>query len=210
MFSKKNNIICLSCGQKSIEKAKFCHRCGVEINENNPGNSVQELSADIIEINKNTKHRGFWGRLICKVSFWLKGNCSLDSADKKIVALVNNFIIPENVDEIYEFMLLCESNISYCRKRSLLENSAEEYINKTIHDVWEAKFMQAYQRVQEMHMQDPKYDLIEQLYNRLENENAQYVAGSMKAPGIIFIVIVIISVVGYFVLAVAQIMGWIG
>ena len=88
--------------------------------------------------------------------------------DLKVINTIKSFPIPNNKEDIMEFMILASSNIdldAYDSASGGLKNARQEVSN-----AWVSKMEQAYQKACIICKDDPEFKKIEELYSKTNNK----------------------------------------
>ena len=94
----------------------------------------------------------------------------VDPVDKQKLALIQNFPIPNTVDDVLEFILLAVSNIDVSlSKKSWANNSSGMQIlamemPRVISNAWVTKMEQVYQKAEILFPDDPTFPKIKKIY----------------------------------------------
>lgn len=150
---------CPSCGEKLPYDALICSRCGYEVRGRKANKSLEEFSQKIL----------------------------LETEESKIIELIKTYPIPNNREDIFEFMVLASSNYdaNYYAKNKAPDSVAA---------AWLVKIEQCYKKAKLM-LKDPQ-DLtsIESLYNGVLNKTKEF-----QKKRIVFIavgaILIILSVI---------------
>lgn len=134
-------MFCINCGEKLIDKAKFCHMCGFAIKNRVSENRKQEFVGKVLKcsncgsvLNETIAVCPDCGmRITCKSAVYSvrkfneelmvieatreRSNFedvysqSANPADMQKLSLIRSFPIPNTIDDIQEFILLAVANI---------------------------------------------------------------------------------------------------
>lgn len=152
---------CPHCGGVIGETTAICPDCGMRITGRMAVNSVQEFKEQLMEIEAGRKK---------SVLGLLNVYAAADPVDKKKLTLIQNFPIPNTVDDILEFMMLAIPNIDVSVSKKTWANSSQSMqvlaieMPKAISDAWVAKMQQAYQKAEILFPNDPAFRGIQKLY----------------------------------------------
>ena len=155
---------CPNCGEALKSFVTNCPACGLELRGAKATNSVRELALKLEAIESRREYQN--PRLNTRSIFTKAGDDSgqLLKTDEQKVNLIRSFSIPNTKEDIYEFIILAQSNINIRlhEKSNLRENDPR----KAISDAWEAKFEQAYQKAQISFQNEADFVEIEYLYEK--------------------------------------------
>ena len=152
---------CPNCGGVIGETTVICPECGIRITGRAAVNSVQAFKDQLMGIEAGRKKS-----LLGPLNMF----AAADPVDKKKLALIQNFPIPNTVDDILEFMMLAIANIDVSLSKKTWTNSSQSMqvlaveMPKTISDAWVAKMQQTYQKAEIMFPNDPIFQGIQKLY----------------------------------------------
>ena len=160
---------CINCGEKIVDDAKFCHSCGAVQTSANTSSTQRKF------VYEGTIHKcPNCGEIMssfianCPVcGYELRDSLANNSVqqlyqeinntlsvDQK-TSIIRNFPIPNDKENILEFMILASSNISGETDKNLFE-------------AWIAKFEQAYQKAKLSLSNDSAFSQIEEIYENTE------------------------------------------
>ncbi len=139
---------CPKCGDELPPFTAVCPSCGFELRNTKVSNAVQMLASDIAKITCS-RHN-------------LEDNSAISVMDKSIANIIRNFPIPNNREDIVEFMILASSNI----ETNVVDISSQ----KEVSEAWIAKFEQAYQKAQFTLKDSPDFQSIKDIYDKKKRE----------------------------------------
>ena len=156
---------CPHCGSPITERTVICPDCGIEITGRQAVSSVKSFKEQLMAI-ESERIGGFGGAI-------LSASIMVDPADKKKLTLIQNFPIPNSIDDILEFMMLSIANIDiglskntalnkWNKTVSSMESSSS--IKRSISNAWVSKMQQAYQKAEILFPNDPAFNGIQKLY----------------------------------------------
>ena len=154
---------CPNCGMVIDKMTAICSGCGMRISGREAASSVQVFNEQLMNIEGTRKQQGL-------VSLF---EVSVDPADQKKLSLIRSFPVPNNVDDIMEFMLLAVTNIDVGMSKKTLNNryqggmkagESKFTIPRTISDAWVSKMQQAYQKAEISFPNDPLFANIKRIY----------------------------------------------
>lgn len=152
---------CPNCGAVISQTTAVCPECGHKITGQAAVSSVRTFEAQLMALESRRKKSALG---------MFNVYAGVDPVDKQKLALIQNFPIPNTVDDILEFMLLAVSNIdvsvskkSWTNRSSNMQIFAME-MPKVISDAWVAKMQQVYQKAEILFPDDPAFTKIKQIY----------------------------------------------
>lgn len=137
---------CPNCGDILDAYESVCKTCGYERRGAKATVSVRELQLKLEELYSKRPPR----KVHTIFTQALSGG-QISNADEEIVGLIKNFSIPNNKEDIMEFVILASSNIDM--KVYGVNSQQYQTLNpaqREISDAWLAKYEQAYQKAQLM------------------------------------------------------------
>ena len=137
---------CPNCGDILDAYESVCESCGYERRGAKATNSVRELQLKLEELYAKRPTR----KVHTVFAQALSGG-QVSNADEEIVGLIKNFSIPNNKEDIMEFIILASSNIDM--KVYGVNSQQYQTLNpaqREVSDAWLAKYEQAYQKAQLM------------------------------------------------------------
>ena len=163
---------CPKCGQPLKAMTAVCSLCGYEMRNSKTTNSVLELTR---EINKLEKNRN---TVTDKLSTIVSGR-KTHPTDEKIASLIRNYIVPNNKEDIMEFMILAAGNMD---AGVLAGAQRESQVSEVIIKAWESKFHQTYQKAHFSFGEDEDFSKIDNLYHQklFEIEQAKPIFSKSK------------------------------
>lgn len=150
---------CPNCGEIVDAFDAVCDACGYRIAGRQANSSVQRFHEELTAIEKSRKKKGFWD------------DDGLTITDKQIITLINTYPVPNNIEEITEFMFMATSNINVelSKQRSTFSKifgvSQGGTPEKEISDAWVSKMKQIYNKAKLSFSDDPVFGQIQQIYD---------------------------------------------
>lgn len=169
---------CVNCGEPIPTGAKFCTKCGTEIGEIKSETSHQKTVYDG-EVHKCPNCGAVLSAFSIMCPFCgceLRGGKASNSVrefvirlvdaqeDAQKITLIKSFPIPNNKEDILEFMILS----STCFDASA--NLTGTGIKKDVSDAWLAKVEQSYQKAKLLFINDTDFSKMQQVYDQVYNE----------------------------------------
>lgn len=133
---------CPNCGEILSSFVTACSTCGYELRGTKATGSVRELQLKLEELYAKRPLR----KVHTVFTQALSGG-QISNTDEEIVGLIKNFSIPNNKEDIMEFIILASSNIDV--KVYGVNSQQYQTLNpaqREISDAWLAKYEQAYQK----------------------------------------------------------------
>lgn len=200
-------MFCRRCGNKNDDNAVFCTECGTRINPEPLENSVPKVEVEIkegkITTNEGVRHKcpscgellksfetvcpacnhEIRGRTATNAIQLFFEKISLETNEKIRIELIKLFPVPNNREDIIEFMLLASSNFD---ARYYATNKATDSIS----GAWLSKIDQCYKKGKIMFSEAGDISAIESIYNEVHNktENEKKTKVLMTFVGIVLIV----------------------
>ena len=137
---------CPNCGCILGAYDSFCEACGYERRGAKATSSVREVQLKLEDLYSKRPQRKAH-----TIFTQALGGGQISNADEEIVGLIRNFSIPNNKEDIMEFIILASSNIDM----KVYGVNSQQYqmlnpVQREISDAWLAKYEQAYQKAQLM------------------------------------------------------------
>lgn len=158
---------CPNCGDILDAYESVCETCGYERRGAKATNSVRELQTKLEELYSKRPQR----KVHTIFTQALSGG-QLSNVDEEIVSLIKNFSIPNNKEDIMEFVILASSNIDI-KVYGNVDGQRYQMLNpsqREISDAWLAKFEQAYQKAQLMFGSSQEFMNIHLLFEKKQKE----------------------------------------
>lgn len=152
---------CPNCGAVISQTTAICPECGHHITGQSAVSSVERFNNQLMAL-ETTRKKPLLGMF--------NMYAPADPVDKKKLALIRNYPIPNTVDDICEFMMLAIANIDVSlSKKSLLNNTTGMEVlamemPKVLSNAWVSKMKQAYQKAKMAFPNDPAFENIKSMY----------------------------------------------
>ena len=146
---------CPKCGQELSGISAVCPLCGYEIRNAKTANAISELTKEINKMNQ--KRNTVTDAIALKIS-----GRDVNPTDEKIASLIQNFVVPNSKEDIFEFMILAAGNMD---AKFLAGKEKVSEIADIIIKAWASKFEQTFQKAKLSFGQDRDFSKIEELYN---------------------------------------------
>ena len=152
--SKTTKKKCPNCGEELTSFTSKCPLCGYEFNKVQTSDAVTRLGT---EINRLEEKRNIKAELRAS----RKANAKVSPTDEKIASLIRNFVVPNTIEDIFEFMVMAEGNLDvYQVNISASGNPA------IVRSAWEAKFEQTYQKAKLLFGEQVDFKKIQDVYDK--------------------------------------------
>lgn len=184
---------CPNCGEVLDSFVSNCPACGYELRGTEATSAVRELAAKLeaIESERETiRHNPlkslYFGQEITKT-------------DEQKISLIRSFSIPNTKEDLYEFLILSESNIDI----DLYDDDGNQFkkndARRAVSDAWKAKFEQAYQKAKIIFANDPRLNEIQSLYDRTQKSISKAKWKTWKLVGILWgVILAVLAIIFIF------------
>lgn len=152
---------CPNCGENLASFMAICPVCGHEVRGGKVALSVREFAEKLEKLEKERPIKGNG------IKDFLTKQTQVDTVDQKKISLIRSYVIPNTIEDIFEFMILASSNINVQRYNDF--NSISE-ADKAISDAWESKFEQAYEKAELSFGNSSEFKKIIKIYEKKHNE----------------------------------------
>ena len=151
---------CPKCGQPLSGISAVCPLCGYEIRNAKTADSIVNLTNEINKLNQ--KRNTVTDAIASKLS-----GRHENPTDEKIASLIQNFVVPNTKEEIFEFMILAAGymDAKFLAGKQKVSDTADIVIK-----AWASKFEQTFQKAKLSFGQDKDFSKIENLYNQKMEE----------------------------------------
>lgn len=157
---------CSKCGELIIAGTSICPNCGTRITNDMAKSSVRDFRQQLmaIEATRPAKRGGI-----------TKSVSGVSKADELKLALIRNYPIPNNLNDIIEFSLLAFQNIDVEQSKQTFAKTTSRTINSligarstsveaTISDAWVSKAEECYNQAYLFFSDDPQFEKLKQIY----------------------------------------------
>lgn len=158
---------CPGCGQEMSAFTSKCPLCGYELTKVKTSGNISKLAEDIkkLEEKRNIK---------AELRASKKANTKVSPTDEKIASLIRNFVVPNNIEDIFDFMMMASGNMDvYQTNISVSGNPA------IVRQAWEAKFEQTYQKAKILFDGQTDFKKIQDIYDKQHSSFPDSI-GNMK------------------------------
>ena len=142
---------CPHCGNVVDQSDAVCDSCGYHLSGKQAVSSAVDFQQKIMEIEMSRKKTGFWD--------------TDNETDKRILALVKAYPIPNNIEDIVEFMHLAIGNIDVsASKKSFVNWLDSDVPAHQLSNAWVAKMQQIYKKAELFFPNEPEFAHIKEAY----------------------------------------------
>lgn len=152
---------CPNCGEAIDSFVSKCPSCGHEFRDSKSSSALNEFTKKLEEIESTRKQSSKLGDFANALG--VGSNKTNDQKEN----LVRNFAVPNNKEDIFEFMILAASNIDsslFCIYGNTGMMAGERNSQLKVTKAWVAKFEQAYQKARLTFGSDQDFKNIENIY----------------------------------------------
>ena len=146
---------CPKCGQPLSGITAVCPLCGYEVRNAKTADAISNLTKEINKLNQKRN------TVMDKLSSKLSGR-NESPTDEKIASLIQNFVVPNTKEEIFEFMILAAG---YMDAKFLAGKQKVSEVADVVIKAWAGKFEQTFQKAKFAFGLDRDFSKIEELYN---------------------------------------------
>ena len=147
---------CPRCGEPLKGFSAVCPLCGYEIRNATTASAIKELTKEINRLNQRRN------TVADAIASKLSGRHA-NPTDEKIASLIQNFVVPNSKEDIFEFMILAAGymDANYLAGKRKISDVADIVI-----DAWASKFDQAFQKAWLSFGQDEDFSKILELHDQ--------------------------------------------
>ena len=177
---------CPNCGEVLNAFTANCPACGHELRGTKATSAVRELAAKLEAI--ESKREAVKHNALKSLYF----GQSLTKTDEQKISLIRSFSIPNTKEDLYEFLILSESNIDI----DLYDEDGNQFkkndARRAVSDAWKAKFEQAYQKAKILFAGDPRLTEIQALYDATHQSIKKAKWKTWKFVGILWGILLVV------------------
>lgn len=181
---------CPNCGDNIDTFENICDACGYEIRAANKSNIVEKFTFEYDAINNRNINKGLGQSISEKIGLKEKEN-----SHQKIVSLIKNFSVPNNIEDLFEFLIYATDKID--TSIDIDDDKIEE-----LNDAWILKAKQTYEKIKITSTKHSRFKEVESIYlakineiARLKKERKAKVIKGLKIASLIIIIIGILSAI---------------
>ena len=149
-------IKCPNCGEVLKSFETVCPSCGYELRNSRKSKAIDDFSKKMVEIEAKRKEKTKFQTFADAFK-----NDHLDNIDNEKINLIRSYAVPNNKEDICEFLIMACSNID----ESVALNENASYALKAINEAWVAKASQVYNKAVLSFGNDSSFKEVEKIYN---------------------------------------------
>ena len=155
-------VNCPRCGNPIDSFVSVCSYCGGEIRNTTANSAIKEFEKELEQIEATKKPSSILGDAALAM---LGGAGRINDTDYKMANFITNYPVPNNKEDIMEFLIMAVSNID----EKAYDKTFNGYgINSTgkqaITAAWNSKYNQMYQKARLMFPEEKRLDEINKMY----------------------------------------------
>ena len=151
---------CPKCGQPLSGITAVCPLCGYEIRNVKTASAITELTKEINKLNQ--RRNTVTDAIAAKIS-----GRHENPTDEKIASLIQNFVVPNTKEEIFEFMILAAG---FMDAKFLAGKQKVSELADIVIKAWANKFEQTFQKAKISFGQDEDFEKIQDIYEQKMQE----------------------------------------
>lgn len=156
-------IKCPNCGEVLRSFVTVCPSCGHELRDSKASSAVSEFERKLVEIESTRQPSSKFSGIANYFGMGI-----VDRTDQEKMNLIRNFSVPNNKEDIFEFMILAASNIDAAAFTNMNtdgdSNLGDKQAMRRISKAWLAKLEQAYNKAKLSFGTDSDFGKIENIY----------------------------------------------
>lgn len=172
---------CPNCGEVLKSFTADCPACGYELRGSSSTGSVKELAKKLEAIESERVQQPKTG-ILEKVFTGQRAT----KTDEQKISLIQSFPIPNTKEDLYEFLVLSQSNIDIDLYDSSNGQVNQNDVRRIISNAWKSKFEQAYQKSKLVFKNDERMSEIQKLYDDTNKTINKAKTRVYKTLGIVF------------------------
>ena len=187
---------CPNCGEILKSFIANCPTCGYELRNAKSSNSIQKFAEKIEKLEQervvssktNSFSRALFGQKPSKT-------------DEQEISLIKSFPIPNTKEDLYEFLILSQSNIDMEVYSSEHGQVNQNDVRMIVSNAWKSKFEQAYQKSRIVFKNDPRLEEIQKLYDETNKNIIKAKTKIWKIFGLVFAGLIVIYIIMFLLIA---------
>ena len=164
-FSQRRQVFegtihkCPNCGEVINAFSSRCPSCGFEFRDAQATSSVKEFARQLQQIEDNRPSKSALSGIANAFGV------GASKTDEQKITLIQNFAVPNNKEDILEFLILASANID----SSVYDNN-NNTVEKRVSNAWMAKAEQVYHKAKLTFGSDPDFTRIQSVYDNKMHE----------------------------------------
>ena len=155
-------VNCPRCGNPIDSFVAVCPYCGCEIRNATANSAVKEFERELEQIEETKKPSSMIGEAALAM-LGVAGGTNI--TDQKIANLIANYPVPNNKEDIMEFLIMAVSNIDEAAyDKTFSGYGANSTGKQAITAAWISKYNQMYQKARLMFPEEKQLDEINKMY----------------------------------------------
>lgn len=154
---------CPNCGEVLHSFVRNCPSCGLELRATKSSSAVREFAQKLEAIEARREYEAPTGRFFSSA----KSRNRISKTDEQKTSLIQNFNIPNNKEDMLEFMILATSNVNL---RVFDSSESSTVTEKALSEAWISKIKQVYKKAKLSFGDEQDFLLIQNLYDSFNNE----------------------------------------
>ena len=186
-------VNCPRCGHPVDSFVSVCSYCGCEIRNATANSAVKEFEEELAKIEADRKQSSIIGDA---ASLVLGAYGRINDTDQKIANLIANYPVPNNKEDVMEFLIMAVSNID----EEAYDKSFNGYgINSSgkqaITAAWNSKYNQMYQKARLLFPEEKQLDEINKMYEAKQKKISKVRSMPFMMMGILMGSLLVITMI---------------
>lgn len=161
--------LCDHCGRELADGVKFCFECGKQVGDPFRGTHRAVFSGEVHKCPQCGEVLNAYEGVCSTCGYELRGSGVSDSVQKfaeqlktatteyQKATIIQGFPIPNNREDIFEFLILATSNI-------------DRHLNKAVQAAWVSKIEQSYRKAKLVLRQEQDLEQVEEIYAQAQEK----------------------------------------